>query len=123
LPFLQVLFSKVSYSSLSVDAKAILGYIGLMKNIAYIFLGSVLILNLIALFLMWHDKRKAKQDPENRTPEVLLFLSAIYFGAIGIFIGMFLFRHKVRKWYFMVGIPGIIVQNLVFIWTLFFVLP
>ena len=62
---------------------------------------------------MASDKRKSMQsgNPE-RTPEGLLFFLAAAFGSAGIYAGMLTFRHKTKKWYFQLGIPLLIVENL-----------
>lgn len=66
-----------------------------------------LILNLIALFLMASDKRKA-QKGRWRIAEKTLFGFALFGGSIGIFLGMRLFHHKTRKPLFRFGIPAVI---------------
>lgn len=48
----------------------------------------------------------------DRTPEGLLFFMAAAFGSIGVYAGMLTFRHKTKKWYFQLGIPLLILQNL-----------
>jgi len=69
--------------------------------------------NAAAFFIMGNDKRKSMQSGEsNRTPEGILFFLAGAFGAGGIYLGMLVFRHKTRKWYFQLGIPLLIFENL-----------
>jgi uncharacterized membrane protein YsdA (DUF1294 family) len=46
-----------------------------------------------------------------RFSEGALFFLAIFFGGLGIYLGMLTFHHKTRKWYFYFGIPLILVQN------------
>ena len=69
-------------------------------------------INIIAFFVMARDKRKsiAGGNPE-RTPEGVLFFLATAFGSVGVYAAMILLRHKTRKWYFNVGIPLLILQN------------
>ena len=64
----------------------------------------VITINLIAFFLMGLDKWKARKRAW-RIPEVTLFLFAIFGGSIGSILGMFLFHHKTRHWYFRAGFP------------------
>ena len=64
----------------------------------------VITINLIAFFLMGLDKWKARKRAW-RIPEVTLFLFAIFGGSIGSILGMFLFHHKTRHWYFRYGFP------------------
>ena len=61
-------------------------------------------LNLVSFLLMAHDKRRAKNH-RRRVPEKILFLSAALFGAFGGTLGMYVFRHKTRHWYFRVFFP------------------
>ena len=75
-----------------------------MEPKTIVILVLLLLLNLISFFLMRHDKQCAKKN-KRRVPEKTLFLSAILFGALGGTLGMFLFRHKTKHWYFRVFFP------------------
>jgi uncharacterized membrane protein YsdA (DUF1294 family) len=81
-------------------------------TILELLIAAFALINLVAFFLMWQDKRKSLQGGNvERTPEGLIFLMAAAFGSLGVFLGMHAFRHKTRKWYFQVGIPLLIIQN------------
>ena len=67
--------------------------------------------NLIAFFLMGIDKRKAIKRTF-RIPEATLFIVALIGGSIGSIIGMQVFRHKTRHWYFVFGMPAILVVQI-----------
>ncbi|OUP22591.1 hypothetical protein B5F29_00925 [Lachnoclostridium sp. An196] len=54
------------------------------------------------------DKRKARKNLW-RIPEKTLFLSAILGGSAGAIAGMYVFHHKTRHWYFVIGMPLILV--------------
>lgn len=93
-----------------------------ITTILWIALAAYLIAaNLVALFLMWRDKRLAKKENARRIPEKTLFLSALLGGSIGAIAGMRLFRHKTKHWYFVVGMPAILVAQIALV-VLFFVL-
>jgi uncharacterized membrane protein YsdA (DUF1294 family) len=78
-----------------------------------ILLGVFIVINLFAFFVMGNDKRKSiRGGGADRTPEGILFFMAAAFGATGVFAGMQTFRHKTKKWYFQLGIPLLILQNL-----------
>ncbi len=79
-----------------------------MKTVTAIVLGVLLVLNLISFFLMGHDKQCARKN-RRRVPEKTLFLSAILFGAMGGTLGMFVFRHKTKHWYFRVFFPLLLI--------------
>lgn len=71
-----------------------------------------LAVNLAAFLLMILDKLKSRKDGSERISEGMLFFLATAFGSVGVYAGMFVFRHKTRKWYFLIGIPLLIVQNI-----------
>ena len=64
--------------------------------------------NVIAFAVYGADKRRAKKE-RRRVPEKTLFLLAIIGGSVGALAGMYTFRHKTRHWYFVWGIPAILV--------------
>ncbi len=53
---------------------------------------------------MWIDKRKAKGH-RRRVSEKVLFFFPLLGGSVGGLVGMYLFHHKTRHWYFRVGFP------------------
>lgn len=78
-------------------------------------------INLIAFLMMWSDKIKSAKPGVTRISEGLLFFLATAFGSLGVYAGMFVFRHKTQKWYFLIGIPLLIIQNtaaiyLIYLW-------
>lgn len=62
----------------------------------------LLFMSLISFLAMGADKRRAKKGVW-RTPEKRLFLFAALGGALGGLLGMYLFHHKTKHWYFVVG--------------------
>lgn len=70
------------------------------------------IINLIAFLLMAMDKSRARKH-QWRIPEKTLFLSAILGGSIGAIAGMYTFHHKTRHWYFVIGMPAILILQVV----------
>lgn len=69
------------------------------------------VMNFCALFIMGLDKHKAKKR-EWRIPEATLFAFALFGGSFGATLGMFLFHHKTRHWYFLFGFPLILIVQL-----------
>jgi uncharacterized membrane protein YsdA (DUF1294 family) len=47
-----------------------------------------------------------------RISERMLFLVSILGGSIGTWAGMYVFRHKTRHWYFVIGIPLILILQI-----------
>ena len=70
------------------------------------------LINLIAFFIMLADKIKSTNPGAERISEGLLFFLATTFGSLGVYAGMFAFHHKTRKWYFLIGIPLLIGENI-----------
>ena len=72
--------------------------------------------NLLGLILMGADKSRARRGAW-RIPEKTFFLLAVLGGSVGCWLGMYLFHHKTRHWYFVVGIPLILIaQILILFW-------
>ncbi len=72
----------------------------------------IVLVSAVALFVMGNDKFAARRDRDERTPEGILFFLAVIGGSLGVYAGMFLFRHKTRKWYFVMGLPVLLAQQL-----------
>lgn len=70
-------------------------------------------MNLLGFALMGIDKKRAVNH-KWRISEKRLFLAAILGGSLGSWLGMYVFRHKTRHWYFVVGIPVIFVLQIIF---------
>ena len=82
------------------------------------FLIYLIIMNLVGLAVMAMDKSKARHHAR-RIPEKTLFLVSILGGSVGTWAGMYLFHHKTKHWYFVVGMPLILILQIciaVLIW-------
>lgn len=76
------------------------------------------VVNLAGFSLMGIDKFKAKHN-RWRIKESALFLPAILGGALGSTLGMHLFHHKTKHWYFRFGFPALLVLQIalvIFLW-------
>lgn len=69
-------------------------------------------MNIITFMLMGYDKHEAKIH-QWRVREKALFMFAIFGGSIGGIIGMYVFHHKTKKWYFKFGFPIIIIMQII----------
>jgi uncharacterized membrane protein YsdA (DUF1294 family) len=67
---------------------------------------------------MGSDKFSAVKGLENRTPEGIIFFLAVIGGSLGVLLAMFVFRHKIRKWYFLLGLPIILFQQVLLLYFL-----
>ena len=85
--------------------------------------GWMAFLSATAFFVCLHDKRAARRAGHRRVPEKTLFLLALAGGAGGLWAGMYAFRHKTRHWYFVWGMPAILVLQVAAILYLLFASP
>ena len=82
---------------------------------AVIYLAAV---NITAFILYGADKKKAKRG-QWRIPEKTLLGVAVIGGSAGAILGMFLFRHKTKHWYFRYGLPAILIVQLALAYVFF----
>ena len=76
-----------------------------MPTLSPVLVFYLLCINLLSFSAMGLDKHRSKVKGAHRIPERQLFLLAILGGAFGSVLGMQLFRHKTRHWYFAWGMP------------------
>ena len=81
------------------------------KTIILTALAVLAITNMISFILMGHDKKCARQG-KWRVPEKTLFLTATCFGGLGGVLGMKVFHHKTKHWYFKVFFPVLLILQL-----------
>ena len=78
-----------------------------------------IIINLIGFLSMYLDKYKARKHLW-RIPEATLFIIAIIGGSIGSILGMRVFHHKTRHWYFVYGMPAILIIQIALVLLLLY---
>lgn len=83
-----------------------------MEDIWLIIAVYLAVTNLIGLALMGIDKAKAKRR-KWRIPEATLFLVAAIGGSIGSILGMYIFRHKTKHLTFTIGMPVILLIQII----------
>lgn len=79
------------------------------------------VMSAVLFIVMGVDKRRARRSVR-RVPERRLFLLALLGGAAGGWIGMYVFRHKTRHWYFRVGFLALglaQIVGIVYVWRMF----
>ena len=99
-----------------IDSAISIPNIFTLKNI----LIYLVIINLIGFFMMWSDKIRAKWG-KWRIPEQTLFIVTALGGGIGTIAGMYTFRHKTKKLKFTVGLPALVILEIVAIVYIMFV--
>ena len=75
-------------------------------------------INIVTFAVYGIDKGKARRGAW-RVPEKTLFLLPLLGGSLGALLGMRVFHHKTKHWYFVWGIPAILlVQAALAAWSL-----
>lgn len=74
----------------------------------------LIVINLIGFYMMWSDKRRAKWG-KWRIPENTLFVVTALGGGIGTIAGMYIFRHKTKKLKFTIGLPTILILEIILV--------
>lgn len=77
-----------------------------------------LVIYLLAFAAYGWDKARSKVQGARRVPEKTLFLLAILGGSVGAILGMRVWHHKTRHWYFKYGLPAILLAQLALAWYL-----
>jgi len=85
----------------------------IIQNISNILI-YLAIINVIGFLSMAFDKFKAKHEMW-RTKEQTLFVIAMIGGSIGSIVGMYTFRHKTKHTNFTVGMPVILITQIILI--------
>ena len=76
-------------------------------------------INLVTFAVYGADKRRARRGAW-RVPEKTLFLLPLLGGSRGALLGMRVFRHKTKHWYFVWGVPAILLaQAALAVWLLY----
>ena len=68
----------------------------------------IVIVNIAAFCLFGIDKSAAIKQKQ-RIPNRVLLLSAVIGGSLGALAGMYMFRHKTKKWYYTVTVPVLLI--------------
>ncbi|HQD39620.1 MAG: DUF1294 domain-containing protein [Firmicutes bacterium] len=68
------------------------------------------VINLITFVIAGLDKRAARRS-KRRVPENSLFKLALAGGSVGLYLSMFVFRHKTKHSAFNFGLPALIIAQ------------
>ena len=77
----------------------------------------LVVINCTSFTTMGVDKHKARKRAW-RIPESTLFVLALIGGSLGATVGMHLFHHKTRHWYFLYGMPAILILQVLLVFLL-----
>lgn len=75
----------------------------------------LIMINIFTFLLYAEDKKRASHG-QWRIAESTLLLLALVGGAPGAYASMQIFRHKTRKWKFRIGIPAMILIQILVMW-------
>ena len=90
-----------------------------METKYIIIISYLVIMNIFGIAVMGIDKSKAKRGAW-RIKEATLFGVSIIGSSIGTLLGMYMFRHKTKHIYFVIGMPLILILHIalaVFLFT------
>ncbi len=74
----------------------------------------LLIMNMAGIIICGIDKKRAVRHWW-RIPERQIFLIAVLGGSVGVLIGMYCFRHKTKHRQFTIGIPLILLCQMMLV--------
>ncbi len=78
----------------------------------------LVLVNLVAFALYGIDKKRARRRAWRISEKTLLGIAVIG-GSIGAILGMLLFHHKTRHWYFRYGLPLILLVQCMILWWIY----
>ena len=88
------------------------------RIVTLVVLAYLAVMTIVGLIIMKADKTKAEKN-KWRIKEATLFLVSAIGGSLGTWAGMYLFRHKTKHWYFVVGMPLILIAHIALLVFLF----
>lgn len=83
------------------------------KLITYLII-YLIVINIVGFLAMLIDKKKAEKG-RWRIKEGTLMMLTLLGGGIGTIAGMYIFRHKTKKLKFTVGMPTILIVEIVLV--------
>ncbi len=82
-----------------------------MKVLIWYFLG----ISMVTVAVTCYDKWAATKRPKHRTPEKTLLLLSALGGSVAMYLTMLTIRHKTKHIKFMLGVPGIMILQILLI--------
>ena len=84
-----------------------------MKTLIY----YLILINIFCLLIAGLDKFNAIKN-NFRIPEKVFFILSLIGGSLGTLSGMYLFHHKTKKMKFVLGIPFLLILNIICIYLI-----
>ncbi len=76
------------------------------------------VISFVTSIITVYDKKAAKKRTKHRVSEKVLFLLAIMGGSLAEYLTMLKIRHKTKHKRFMIGLPIIMVLQVVVLWLI-----
>lgn len=73
-----------------------------------------LVINLVGFVVMGMDKARARRRAWRISERILFFVAAVG-GAAGAWLGMYVFHHKTKHWYFVIGMPLLLLIQVIIV--------
>ena len=86
-----------------------------MTTLSWVLVSAMAAMSCVTFAMYGIDKWKARNG-RWRISEKALLLSALCMGGIGAMLGMHIFRHKTKHWYFRVLVPVFAILNIALIY-------
>ncbi len=71
----------------------------------------ILAINVYGFLLIYFQKKQVEEMREKSVKDSKIFMSAMLGGAVGVYVSMFVFSHRLQSLLLMIVIPIIIVIN------------
>lgn len=72
----------------------------------------ILAINVYGFLLIYFQKKQVEEMREKSVKDSKIFMSAMLGGAVGVYVSMFVFSHRLQSLLLMIVIPIIIVINI-----------
>ncbi len=92
-----------------IEISSLIFVVEVMMKILVFYLIAV---NIAAILIMGIDKHRSRRN-KWRISEKSIFITGVAGGGLGVIFGMVLFRHKTRHLKFTLGVPLIVILNIV----------
>ncbi len=86
-----------------------------MPDVICVLIWYFLGISMVSVVVTCYDKWAAAKRPKHRTPEKTLLLLSALGGSVAMYLTMLAIRHKTKHMKFMLGIPGILIIQILLI--------
>lgn len=83
-----------------------------MNDVICVCIWYFLGISMVSVVVTCYDKWAATKRPKHRTPEKTLLLLSALGGSVAMYLTMLTIRHKTKHMKFMLGIPGILLAQI-----------